>query len=400
MQRPPSPPVPGGLHLLDATMFRTPGASSGVQRVLAAKREGLLARGWRHTVLAPGARGDGEIDCGGIPIPASGGYRFVLRRRHAARLIEQAAPDIVEAADPYVLGWAVLDASQRLKVPAVAFCHSDLPRWMARLAGGAHGQDGLRGRHAERHAAAYLARLYERYDLVLAPSRAMTKRLHELGVPQAQHQPLGVDCTRFTPAANSPRWRHELLARLGFPATTRLFVYAGRFAPEKNLDLLAEAVDRLGPGHVLVVMGDGPRVPRGERLRCLPSSRDTRRVARLLASADAFVHAGDQETFGLSALEAMACGTPVVVHAAGGLGELAHGVGLTVPSRRVDVWTEALRAAVGDGARPLASAGLARARAHDWDVVVEQLAARYRLVMRDHRRAQAPGALLAPPQLS
>ena len=45
----------------------------------------------------------------------------------------------------------------------------------------------------------------------------------------------------------------------------------------------------------------------------------------MLASADAFVHAGDQETFGLSVLEAMACGTPAVVRDAEGLGELAGG---------------------------------------------------------------------------
>ena len=45
----------------------------------------------------------------------------------------------------------------------------------------------------------------------------------------------------------------------------------------------------------------------------------------MLASADAFVHAGDQETFGLSVLEAMACGTPAVVRDAEGLAELADG---------------------------------------------------------------------------
>jgi alpha-1,6-mannosyltransferase len=39
---------------------------------------------------------------------------------------------------------------------------------------------------------------------------------------------------------------------------------------------------------------------------------DAVRLATMLASADAFVHAGDQETFGLSVLEALACGTPVV----------------------------------------------------------------------------------------
>ncbi|MBK1711362.1 glycosyltransferase [Rubrivivax gelatinosus] len=388
----------GRPHLLDASMFRTAEGGGGVHRVLGAKREGLLERGWRHSVLAPGATGADEIDCGGVPIPASGGYRFVLRRRHAARLIEAAEPDIVEAADPYVLGWAVLDATARLNVPSVAFCHSDLPTLMARLVGGPAAT--ARGRWAESHAAHYLCRLYSRFDLVLAPSRAMTQRLHALGISHAQHQPLGVDCAAFTPAANSPRWRERLAAGLGLAPATRLLVYTGRFAPEKNLDLLADAVRRLGPGHALVAMGSGPRPPQGAHVRLLPASSDTRRIARLLASADAFVHAGDQETFGLSALEAMACGTPVVVHAAGGLGELATGVGLTVPSLRVEVWAEALRAALDHGASPLAWAGMARARAHDWSLVLEQLTARYRLAIREHQRARGHGVLFAPPQPS
>ena len=96
----------------------------------------LGAFGWRHTVLAPGAHGPGCIDCGGLLLPGTGGYRFVLRRGRAQRQIEAAAPDMVEAADPYVLAWSALAAAERLKVPAVAFCHSHLPALAARLAGG------------------------------------------------------------------------------------------------------------------------------------------------------------------------------------------------------------------------------------------------------------------------
>ena len=63
----------------------------------------------------------------------------------------------------------------------------------------------------------------------------------------------------------------------------------------------------------------------------LPFIAEPMQLARVLASADAFVHAGDQETFGLSVLEAMACGTPVVVRAAEGLGELVDdSVGVAV----------------------------------------------------------------------
>jgi alpha-1,6-mannosyltransferase len=313
-------------------------------------------------------QGAGRIDCGGVRLPGSGGYRFVLRRAPAAQLMAQARPDLIEAADPYTLGWAVLDAAARLQVPAVAFCHSNLPAVAARLAGGTRPTG--RGHWAAHAARRYLAGLYARYDLLLAPSQSMTRQLHDWGLPQALHQPLGVDCSVFRPHPPDPPWRARLERQIQVPPGTRLLVYAGRFAPEKNLDVLAAAVQRLGPGHVLLAVGAGPCPPVGDRVRVLAPEPDRARLARLLAGCDAFVHAGDQETFGLAALEAMACGTPVVVAQAGGLGELAQGVGTTVRGQRVACWADGMAASLeGANGRPPAAA-LERARAHDWPLVL------------------------------
>jgi alpha-1,6-mannosyltransferase len=368
-------------HLLDATMFWRPGG--GVHRVISTKRAIFTASGWRHTLLAPGAVAPDGIDAGGLPIPASGGYRFVVARERARRAIERAAPDIVEAADPYTLGWAVLDACRHLHVPAVAFCHSNLPALLARFAGGA---GSSLGGFVERRARRYLAALYERFDLVLAPSRTMVQQLADCGVPQARHQPLGVDCSIFTPAACDPGWRIHLQARLGLPVGTRFIVYHGRFAPEKDLPLVAEAVRLLGPGHALLAVGAGPCVPEGERVRVLPPEPDSARLARLIASSDAAVHAGTQETFGLAALEALACGTPLVASAEGGLGELAGEAGIAVHSRRPADWAAALHAALVLRGTPLTTRGLRFARAHDWKRVLELLAARYLRAMKARRR--------------
>jgi len=373
-------------HLLDATMFWNPTAGGGVHQVISTKRAHLASAGWRHSLLAPGAQGVGEIDCGGWPLPASGGYRFVVGRAQAARLIERAEPDIVEAADPYTLGWSVLDACRRLQVPAVAFCHSNLPALAQHWAGGSPA--GV-GRWAAQRAGAYLARLYQGYQLVLAPSRGMTRQLQELGVAQAVHQPLGVDTQVFSPAARDPVWRRWLETRLGLAQGTRLLIYVGRFASEKQLGVLVRAVERLGPRHCLLAVGAGPQPPVGARVRVLPAEGDRVRLARLLASADAFVHAGDQETFGLAALEAMACGVPIVVSAEGGLGELADGVGVTVASQRPLDWAAAISACLHDGDSRLPRAALARARSLDWSQVMVQWARRYRAAMRDQPLADA-----------
>ena len=381
---------PSTLHLLDCTMFwsRTGG---GVQRYLCAKRDWLRGQSdMRHSLVAPSAQ-PGIEDCGGLPIPYSGGYRFPWRRGALSRQLQALRPDVIEAADPYGLAWAALDAGQRLGVPVVAFCHSDLPRLAERWAGG-------RGRaavHARRAAAAYLRRLYRHFDLVLAPSAAMTHDLLELGVAQARHQPLGVDTRLFHPGRKDPSWRRSL----GLPAAARVLLYTGRLAAEKNLPVLVSAVQRLGPPYVLLLVGHGPCAPApSERVVVLPHVPQEAGLARIVASADLFVHAGDQETFGLSMLEAMACGTPVMVRAAGGLAELAAGgAGIGVPDNRPQTWADAITAWF-DGRQRLDPAlypglALARARGHDWQVLLPQWLARITHLRQVHEPWPAEDAV-------
>jgi alpha-1,6-mannosyltransferase len=396
---PPPTSRPEGPHLLDATMFWSREACGGVRRVISTKRAALVAEGWQHTLLAPGVRGPGMIDCGGMPLPFSGGYRFVWSRAHATRLIEQAEPEIIESSDPFTLAWATLDAARALQVPSVAFCHSNLPalarHWVAGV-GGNH----WRGRWAERQARHYLARVYAGFDMVLAPSRTMTEALHDLGVRHAHHQTLGVDSTVFNPAAADPAWRRALERRLQLPPGTRLLVYTGRFASEKNLDLLARAVELLGPKHVLLAVGNGPKPPKGRQVVVLKPQFHNGRLARLLASCDAFVHAGDQETFGLAALEAMACGTPLVASSAAGLGELADGVAITLASRRPGDWAEAMRTALAGREGALAQQALARARTLDWKLVLDGLSQRYlRLLQRGPLDNDEPSSAPTQPLL-
>lgn len=375
-------------HLLDASMFWV--ATGGVHRVLATKHQRLCEQGWRHTVLAPGAQGPGHVDCGGLRVPGTGGYRLVLNRGRVQRLIEEAQPDVVEAADPYVPAWAVLAATQRLNVPAVAFCHSHLPAIAALLLGGRQGLQTRRGRWVAERARSYLVDLYARFDLVMAPSLGLTRQLQDWGVKRAVHQPLGVDCSVFNPAANDPAWRYQLCQQLGLAPRTRMLVYTGRFAPEKNLQLLADAVGRMGPGHVLLAVGSGPRPPVGPRVFVLPPQPDSTQLARLLASCDAYVHAGDMETFGLGVLEAMACGTPVVVSASGGLGELAAHTGLRVEGRRAGDWAEALHSSLRGGATRQTFMALEKAREHDWSWICEQFSRRYLGLLRGRRPVAQP----------
>lgn len=385
-------------HLLDVSMFW--GATGRVRHALTAKHDRLRPLGWRHTIVAPGAQGPGLLDCGGVGLPRSGGQRLVLGRGRALRQMQFAAPDLIESADPYVLAWAALTAAEQLRVPAAAFCHGNLPGLAQRLAGGA--EDGPLGRGAERWARRYLVHLYRHFDLVMAPSSVMVQRLQSWGVPRVTLQPLGVDCSVFTPCATDAAWRARFCRDQGLAPDTRLLLYTGRFARAKNLQLLADAVALLGQGHVLLAVGDGPAPPLGEQVRRLPTETDSARLARMVASCDAFVHAGDQETFGLGVLEAMACGTPVVVANAGGLAELAQGAGLLVDRPRAGCWAEAMDASLGGNNAARRRAGLARAQSHDWPHVLAQMTRRYAALLgrATTTTAPAPARGLALPSLA
>lgn len=349
-------------HLVDATMFWAP-TSGGVRRYVLAKHAHLERRGrWRHSIVTPVATGDEAAVVAAPPLPFSHGYRVPLGRAAAARAIDALDPDVIEVGDPYVFAWAALDVRARHGTPVVAFAHHEPARLVAPL-----------GRFASDLARRYVRRVYDRCDLVLAPSAYAADVLAGHGIARVGVQPLGVDTTTFHPARRSAVWR----ARLGIPPGMVAFVYAGRFAPEKNLDVLARAVAQV-PMAMLVAIGAGPRPPRGENVIVRPFMRDPIDLAAAVASCDAFVHAGDQETFGLAVLEAFACGLPVVARRAAGLAELVDdtvGIAATRGDERafavaMNDMMDADRAALGRAARR-------RALDHEWSAVLDRLVVRY-----------------------
>jgi alpha-1,6-mannosyltransferase len=114
-------------------------------------------------------------------------------------------------------------------------------------------------------------------------------------------------------------------------------------------------------------------------------------LARILAGADAFVHAGDQETFGLSALEAMACGTPVVLRRAEGLAELADDAsGIAVEHGSGAAFAEAIAALLAGDRAAQRRAARARAETHDWEQVLPALLGHYRRLVDGAPAAATP----------
>ena len=299
------------MHIVDATLFYSP-TSGGVRRYLLAKHEWMRSHtNWRHSLVVPGVRECHDPDevstIAGGHVPGTFNYRLPLNPLRWARAIDALEPDLIEVGDAFHPAWAAASVARRRGIPLIAFFHSNFPQLAGRRLGPA----------AQKLIESYVRFTYERCDQVLAPSRAMCDYLHDIGVRHATCQPLGVDVDVFSPA----RAGRDLRGELGLAPDTRLLVFAGRCSAEKNIPLLVDTFRRLGTPYHLLLVG-GADTGRRDNVTRIPYCRDHRELASYYAAADALVHAGVHETFGLVVLEAMACGRPVVGMRAGALPEI------------------------------------------------------------------------------
>jgi alpha-1,6-mannosyltransferase len=357
------------MHLVDTTLFYSP-TSGGVRRYLTAKHGWLRANTpHRHSLLVPGERSvlrpDGVSTVAGFKVPGTFNYRLPLSPRNWTDMLSRLEPDLIEVGDAFHPAWCATTVARARGIPLVAFFHSNLPQILGRRMGAL----------TEREVGRYISWLYGSFDVVLTPSRLMREYLAGLGVHHTALQPLGVDTTIFSPQRRALDLRREL----GLPDNARLLVYAGRFSGEKNIPVLHAAMQRLGPPYHLLLIGGGRHERPAANITVLPFRRDSIELAQWLASADALVHAGSNETFGLVILEAMACGLPIVGTRSGAIPEFVdEQVGLLAEPRDADSMADAIaglydrdRAALGVAARQRV---LAR---HTWTHALQVLLTTY-----------------------
>ncbi|MGY1738072.1 D-inositol-3-phosphate glycosyltransferase [Geodermatophilus sp. SYSU D00684] len=226
--------------------------------------------------------------------------------------------------------------------------------------------------------------------------------------------PPGVDLDRFTPGDRAAARR-----ALGVPADAVVLTFVGRIQPLKAPDLLLATAARMledDPAlrsrlrvHVVgAPSGSGLEAPRqleelaahlgvADLVRFLPPQPPDR-LALHYRAADVAVVPSHNESFGLVALEAQACGTPVVAASVGGLRTAVRdGVsGVLVDGRDPGAYAAAVRAVLAR--RQLMGAGARRhAAAFSWDRTADSLVAAYSSAAAEMaaaaRRSRALGSL-------
>ena len=263
----------------------------------------------------------------GLPL-ADTGFFLSLRYKSAAKKLLQTM-DVVHVHHPFLSGRLALSYCQPAQVPIIFTNHT-------RYDAVAQARMPLIPEEVSHSLLqAYMPDFCDEMDLVISPSESMKKIIRQYGVDcHIEVVPNGIDLRNFHSAKPLPR------ADFGYTDDDILLVYAGRIAPEKNLELLFQAfagVAHIIPNVHLLIIGGGQKDYMDEII-LIPGDLGIENRVRFtgmtpyeklppyLAMCDIFITPSVSETFGMSTVEAMGTGLPAIgVHSPGASDIIEHG---------------------------------------------------------------------------
>jgi glycosyltransferase involved in cell wall biosynthesis len=255
----------------------------------------------------------------GLPLADTGFYLSVRYKTSNKKLLQ--TMDVVHVHHPFLSGRLALNYCRSTRIPVVFTNHSRYD-----LLAQAY-LPMMPDEVSHSLLQAYLPDFCDAVDLVISPSAGMANIMRDFGVKsQIEVIPNGVDLGKFQHAAPFPR------SQLGFTDQDILLVYAGRIAPEKNLNFLLQSfagIAQLIPHVYLLIVGGGKKQFEEELQNSIQQLGIASRVRSIgmisyeeipayLSMCDIFVTPSVAETFGMSTVEAMGAGLPVMgIHSTG-----------------------------------------------------------------------------------
>lgn len=215
--------------------------------------------------------------------------------------------------------------------------------------------------------------------------------------------PPGVDVSHFYPIPSD-----EAKVYVGLKPDNRMVLFVGRIEPLKGVDTLIHAMcclqlkDDHRPVHLAIIGGD-PSASREKmtvemaRLQRLCDElalgqtviflgkRDQDKLPYYYSAADVLVMPSHYESFGMVALEAMACGTPVIASEVGGLAYLVRDgeTGFTIPAEEPDMLCEKLAWLLSDQElhSRMSQRAVEYAQDYAWDKIAAQIVDVYKALL-------------------
>lgn len=362
----------------------------GIVSILCQVLRRLDEQGHQTILFAPAGA---PAEYAGAKVVGVGGFRFPIYPElrvsiPSGRNFDQVRtfqPDLVHAVNPFFLGPFGLNYARRLNLPTVASFHTDVARYAKHYGGGFFAPLLW----------AYMRKIHNSASLNLCPSSTVLRDLRAHGFERVRWWHRGVDTERFTPGPRDDALRAHLTD--GHP-NDFLVVYVGRHSPEKRLETIRDSLFR-GAGIRLALIGHGPSHAKLKAYYAgtptvFPGYMQGAELVAAYRAADVFLFPSTTETFGLVALEAMACGTPVIAARTGGVLDIVRdGVnGLYFDPERPEQIGELVRQLQGAPAwrNELAANALAHAQSRPWQSTMDQLIDYYRLAIRTFRQSCSP----------
>ena len=232
--------------------------------------------------------------------------------------------------------------------------------------------------------------------IVATPAeRSQLQFLYQADAGQMVIIPPGVDTSRFYPIPED-----EARAYIGVKPDECMALFVGRIEPLKGIDTVMKAVAQMGmhdakhPFYVAIIGGEPDAVPEEmtEEMARLQNMCDELCLGQMTlflgkraqdtlpyyySAAEVLLMPSHYESFGMVALEAMACGTPVIASQVGGLAYLVQDgkTGYHVPYDSPDVLSEKLGALLSDGElrKKMGEQAAAYARDYAWGRIAERI---------------------------
>ncbi|PWH16213.1 MAG: glycosyltransferase family 1 protein [Anaerolineae bacterium] len=349
-----------------------------------------------------------------VHIPA--GPETPLPKAELSRYLPQFVEGIVDFADQkgfkydllhshyWMSGLAALELKKVWQVPVVHMFHTlgKMKQRVARSATEAEGEYRIIGEN----------RVLKEVDRVVAATPAELAQLqwlYQADVSKIQVIPPGVDLSRFYPIPMD-----EAKEYIGIRPCDRMMLFVGRIEPLKGLDVLFKAIAIMRQNGLwertpfcLAVIGgneDGEPEIRGSEQERLSTMRSEYGLEDLVAflgkksqdtlpyyysAAEIVVVPSHYESFGMVALEAMACGTPVVASNVGGLAYLVQDgiTGCTVPVDEPQLLAECIASLLSDSElrAKMGKQAAEFAKAFGWELIANRMIDLYRSVLSSPR---------------
>ncbi|NBD27613.1 glycosyltransferase family 4 protein [Paenibacillus glycinis] len=302
---------------------------------------------------------------------------------HVRRALDAFQPTMIHVATPFNMGLFGIHYAKKHRIPLVASYHTHFDRylafyniqWMVKMLW------------------RYINWFHQDCRYIFVPSKSTLHDLKERGWDEKRLAvwTRGVDTKSYHPNVD----KAQLLAKHGLQNSPYIAFYAGRLAPEKNVDVAISAFAKFQrdvcKDAVLVIAGDGPSTE-ALKTQALQEGVNAHflgftampELQQWYAAADVFLFPSSTETFGNVVLEAMACGAPVICADTGGVTDTVRHEwnGLRCEPGSVDSFAAALERLYRDESLSgrMMARGLAHSLRQSWDAIFDELLARFREV--------------------